>query len=72
MARQNGVETCKLQVTVDESTDRLIGEMVRLGVHGVNKADVACSIIRQWLWANQQQLRENGIVIVRAKNKRTS
>jgi hypothetical protein len=36
----------------------------QLGVHGANKAEVACSIIRDWLWDNQGRLRENGISIV--------
>lgn len=63
MARHNGVPTRRLQITVDGTTDRLIGQIVGLGIHGANKAEVACSIIRQWLWDNQQKLRDAGITI---------
>ncbi|WP_061174188.1 hypothetical protein [Caballeronia pedi] len=61
MARASAVETKKLQLTVDLATDHVIGEIVSLGLHGTNKAEVACSIIRMWLWDNQGKLRDNGI-----------
>lgn len=70
MARGNTVETKKLQLTVDVATDRLVGEIALLGVHGTSKSEVACSIIRMWLWDNQTQLRENGINLQpRARNQ---
>lgn len=61
MARRNGVKTVKLQVTVDGTTDRLISEMVQLGIYGPTRAEVAASILRDWLWSNQERLRQNGI-----------
>ncbi|WP_206999819.1 hypothetical protein [Trinickia mobilis] len=61
MPRTNAVETKKLQLTVDVATDYLIGEIAQLGLHGTSKSEVACSIIRMWLWDNQAKLRENGI-----------
>ena len=63
MARSNGVETERLQLTIDAATARIIGDMVTLGIHGANRAEVACSIIRHWIWNNQEQLRANGIQI---------
>jgi hypothetical protein len=59
--RVKSVETTKLQVTVDVVTDRLIGEIAELGIHGVNKSEVASSIIRMWLWDNQGRLRDSGV-----------
>ncbi len=64
MARAKSVETCKLQVTVDIVTDRLIGEISALGFQGTTKAEVACSILRMWLWDNQDKLRQNGVQVV--------
>lgn len=61
VARSNVVETKKLQLTVDVVTDQVIGEIAQLGVHGTSKSEVACSIIRMWLWENQARLRDNGI-----------
>jgi hypothetical protein len=63
VARQKVVPTCKLQLTVDAATDRLIGDITSLGIHGTNKSEVACSIIRMWLWDNQAKLRENGVTL---------
>ena len=65
MARTNLVETRKLQLTVDVATDRLVGEIASLGLHGTSKSEVACSIIRMWLWDNQTKLRDNGIELQR-------
>lgn len=61
MARGKIIETKKLQLTIDVATDRLIGEIAALGLHGTTKSEVACSIIRMWLWENHGKLRENGI-----------
>lgn len=67
MARGNMVETKKLQLTVDIATDRLVGEIAALGLHGTTKSEVACSIIRMWLWENHGKLRENGIELRRTR-----
>lgn len=66
VARANATGTTKLQLTVDVTTDRLVGEIAALGIHGVNKSEVACSILRMWIWENQSKLRESGIDIGRA------
>ncbi len=63
MARRNGVSTSKLQLTVDVTTERIIEDMTHLGIHGTNKAEVASWIIRNWIWSNQEQLRQNGITL---------
>ena len=63
MARHKDVRTFRLQVTVDATTDRVIDEMVKLGIHGGSKPEVACWVIRHWLWENQDKLRSNGITI---------
>jgi hypothetical protein len=65
--RGNAVETKKLQLTVDVATDQLIGEIAQLGLHGASRSEVACSIIRMWLWENQAKLRDNGIEFRRRK-----
>jgi hypothetical protein len=65
MAKRNGVESEKLQVTVDQATDRVISEMVLVGIHGANKSQVAAWILRTWIWENQERLRHNGIVLAK-------
>lgn len=61
MARRNDVRTRRLQLTVDETTNRIVEAMVPVGLHGANKAEVAAWIIRTWIWENQDRLRQNGI-----------
>ncbi len=40
VARRNSIKTVKLQLTVDETTDRLLDDMVDVGIHGTTKAEV--------------------------------
>jgi hypothetical protein len=63
MPRVNGVQTQRLRLTVGATTDRVISHIVGLGIYGASEATVACSIIRYWLWANQDKLRENRITL---------
>ena len=62
-------KTCKLQVIVDVETERLIGEIAKLGFQGTSKSEVACTIIRRWLWDNQEKLRQSGVQIVSTEKK---
>jgi len=70
MARRNSVKTVKLQLTVDETTDRIIGDMVGLGIHGPSKAEVASWIIRTWVWENQNKLGNNGITLLKSDGEK--
>lgn len=63
VARGNLGGTTKLQLTVATTTDRLIGEIAAMGLHGTSKAEVASSIISMWLWENESKLRASGIDI---------
>lgn len=67
MANDN--KTCKLQVIVDVETERLIGEISKLGFQGTSKSEVACTIIRRWLWDNQEKLLQSGVQIVSTEKK---
>jgi hypothetical protein len=64
VAKRNGVGSEKLQVTVDKTTERIVSEMVGLGIHGQNKSQVAAWILRTWIWDNQDRLRQNVIALV--------
>jgi hypothetical protein len=68
MVKNKGTETCKLQVTVDSVTDRLIGDISLLGFQGTTKSEVACHILRKWLWDNQEKLRQNGVRVASIDN----
>lgn len=70
VAKTNDSKTCKLQVIVDVKTERLIGEISLLGFQGTTKSEVACNILRRWLWDNQEKLRQNGVQIISAEKSR--
>ena len=63
MAGANGGNTSKLQLTVDKTTERIIEEMIALGIHGTKKSEVATWIIRNWIWDHQEQLANNEIIL---------
>ncbi len=65
MPRKNAPDGFKVQCTVDATTRRILDEMVALGFHGRNRADVSSWILREWIWHNQELLERNGIVIRR-------
>lgn len=66
VVRRNSVKTVKLQLTVDETTARILDDMVDVGIHGTTKAEVSSWVIRTWIWENQEQLRTNGISLLKA------
>jgi hypothetical protein len=63
MPRRNVIASKKLQVSVDATTDRVLEDMVPLGIHGKNKSEVASWIIREWIWHAQERLERNGIAL---------
>jgi hypothetical protein len=65
LARHNSVKTVKLQLTVDETTARILDDMVEVGIHGTTKAEVGSWVIRTWIWENQDRLHTNGISLLK-------
>lgn len=63
MGQKNGAETVKIQVSVDETTDAVLNQLIPLGLRGKNKSEVAYGIIRDWIWNNQKELEMSGIKI---------
>ncbi len=63
MARQNGVGTVRLQVSLDATTDQVLQLMVPVGLHGKNKSEVASWILREWIWHNQEKLALVGVKV---------
>jgi hypothetical protein len=63
MPRRNGVPTVRVQVSIDATTDGVLGRMVPIGLHGRNKSEVASWILREWIWHNQEVLARVGVQI---------
>jgi hypothetical protein len=63
LPRQNGIATVRIQVSIDATTDRVLQQMVPVGLHGKNKAEVASWVLREWIWHNQDKLEFVGVRI---------
>jgi len=63
VARQNGVGTVRLQVSLDATTDQVLQLMVPVGLDGKNKSEVASWILREWIWHNQEKLALVGVKV---------
>ena len=63
MAKRNRVATVRIQVSVDQTTARVLERMIPVGLQGKNKSEVASWIIREWIWHNQESLERVGVSI---------
>ena len=59
MTKRNGVGTVKIQVSIDEVTDRILQRMI--GLPGKSKGEVASWILREWIWHNPDALSRIGV-----------
>jgi len=55
--------THKLQVTVDQTIDRVLDEMAARGINGSTRSEVACFILRGWMWDNEEKLLRQGVAL---------
>jgi len=70
MAARNRTGTIRMPVSLDVTTNRVLEDLARLGMFGKNRAEVALSIIRTWIWENEQKLDRQGVVL--AKRQRAT
>lgn len=54
-------KTVARSLRLDETADRILGELATAGVLGGSKAEVAAAILWQWFWGNQEKLAAMGI-----------
>jgi hypothetical protein len=51
----------RIQVIADENVYRILTEMGQAGLRGKSRSEVAYKILEEWIWNNQEKLRDNGI-----------
>jgi hypothetical protein len=61
MPRRNRTSTVRVPLSLDPAKDRVLEQLARLGLFGKNKAEVASTILAQWIWDNEEKLRRHGI-----------
>ncbi len=70
MAKRNGIETVKIQVSLDAVTDNVLQKMI--GLPGKTKGEVASWIIREWIWHNPEALDRIGASIKPATEQKNN
>jgi hypothetical protein len=65
MNRRNRIETIKVPLSLDPTTNVILEDLAHIGLFGKNKAEVASSILRDWIWSNEEKLKRNGIRLVK-------
>jgi len=51
----------KVALSLDPAKNSVLEELAGLGIFGKNKAEVASTILAQWIWDNEEKLRRQGI-----------
>jgi hypothetical protein len=60
----------KLQAVVDENVHRVIAEMSDAGLRGKTDSEVVYKILEEWIWNNQEKLKEHGIYLTNKKRRK--
>ena len=63
MREKNKIATERAQLSISENTNRILEEVAQLGLLGKTKAEVATRIVTDWIWANEDRLTRQGIVL---------
>jgi len=69
MSRRNRTETIKVPLSLDPTTNVILEDLAHIGLFGKNKAEVASSILRDWIWRNEEKLERHGIRLTRKMNR---
>jgi hypothetical protein len=56
-------------LSLDATTDAVLERIARLGILGQSKAEAGTTILRYWIWENQDKLAQQGLRIA-GKNKK--
>jgi len=61
MATRNRTGTIRVPLSLDPITDGVLERLAAIGLFGKNKAQVAATILGQWVWDNEEKLGRHGI-----------
>jgi hypothetical protein len=69
MRRKNLIGTVRVPLSLDPTTDTVLERLARLGIFGKNKAEVGVTIVRHWIWDNEEKLTRQGIQLIEKKKR---
>jgi hypothetical protein len=67
MKRRNRTATVRVPLSLDLTTDSVLERLAQTGVFGKNKAEVAVTILRHWIWDNEEKLTRQSIQLIEVK-----
>ena len=67
MRRKNRTETVRVILSLDSTTHDVLDRIARLGIFGKTKAEAGTSILRYWIWENQDKLERQGVHLTVSK-----
>lgn len=67
MAHRNRTATVRVPLSLDQTTDNVIERLAQKGILGKNKAEVAVTILRHWIWDNEEKLTRQSIQLTGVK-----
>jgi hypothetical protein len=71
MAHRNRTATVRVPLSLDLTTDSVLERLAERGIFGKNKAEVAVTILRHWLWDNEEKLTRQSIQLTGVKKGRS-
>lgn len=57
-------ESAKVYPSLDGNTHRILEELIGVGIFGRTKSEIAASIIRTWIWENEEKLKRHGVDVM--------
>jgi hypothetical protein len=63
MAKSEKSESTKVYPSLDPNTHRILEDLIRVGIFGQTKSEIAASIIRTWIWENEEKLKRHGVEV---------
>ena len=65
MRPKNPVQTERVQLSLSETTNAVLGQLAQLGILGKTKTEIASRIVTDWIWNNEDRLLRQGISLKR-------
>jgi hypothetical protein len=61
MRGKNRIRSRRAQLSLSDTTDRILQQVANIGILGKTRAEVATRIITDWIWENEDRLARQGI-----------
>jgi len=69
MQHRNRTKTVRVPLSLDPATNSVLEALAQVGIFGKNKAEAGTTIIRHWIWDNQDKLAQQGIQLRENKKR---